>query len=92
MLPLSCCVSFGTTLLLLVVVLLQDLMSHLEGEWQLEQVAAAAPLTPAVTKVTYTFEMWPKGGWQVFQPWAWWFVHTLAGHECCKPQAYMPLL
>ncbi|KAF6261798.1 hypothetical protein COO60DRAFT_723196 [Scenedesmus sp. NREL 46B-D3] len=38
-----------------------DLMSHLTGQWELQQLAAAGPGTPAVTKVTYTFEMWPKG-------------------------------
>jgi hypothetical protein len=36
-------------------------MSHLTGQWELQQLAAAGPDSLPATKVTYAFEMWPKG-------------------------------
>jgi hypothetical protein len=36
-------------------------MSHLTGQWELQQLAAAGPNSPPTTRVTYSFEMWPKG-------------------------------
>eukprot|EP00883_Tetradesmus_obliquus_P007001 jgi/Sobl393_1/17573/SZX71393.1 len=38
-----------------------DLMSHLTGQWELQQLPAAGPEGQPATRVTYSFEMWPKG-------------------------------
>jgi hypothetical protein len=39
----------------------QDMMSHLNGSWQLQLLSPADADAPALTRVTYRFEMWPKG-------------------------------
>lgn len=60
----SCCRRLNMLPCLVIIVAItsqQDMMSHLSGSWHFEQLQPPSSSSLGSTRVTYKFEMWPKG-------------------------------